>query len=176
MFEDLIPELQGFAEQLLYAAGAAGLHPRVTSTRRSHQAQVRLYRRYVSGLSPLPAAPPGQSAHEYGFAFDMVVTPFDALEDVGYTWEQWGGVWGGAVDPVHFQYPGFVAPTVAPISFPEVLGTAMGKSATDVFQPLSGSLPRVKEAIKLGTADPYAIASLSADMSMWVCRNFPGLC
>lgn len=108
MFEDLIPELRPFAEQLLLAAGQAELHPRVTSTRRSHQAQVRLYRRYVSGLSPLPAAPPGQSAHEYGYAFDMVVTPFDALADVGYTWQTWGGVWGGQVDPVHFQYPGFV--------------------------------------------------------------------
>src|SRR5437879_13220123 len=83
MFEDLIPELQRFAEQLLYAAGAAGLHPRVTSTRRSHQAQVRLYRRYVSGLYPLPAAAPGQSAHEFGYAFDRVVTPFDALETLG---------------------------------------------------------------------------------------------
>src|SRR5882762_6546943 len=100
--------MRPFAEQLLYAAGTAGLNPRVTSTRRSHAAQVRLYRRYLTGLSPLPAAPPGQSAHEYGYAFDMVVTPWEALEDVGYTWEQWGGLWGGGVDPVHFQFPGFV--------------------------------------------------------------------
>jgi hypothetical protein len=108
MFEDLIPEMREFATALVNAAGAAGLQPRVTSTRRSHAAQVRLYRRYLTGLSPLPAAPPGQSAHEYGYAFDMVVTPFEALEDVGYTWQTWGGIWPGAADPVHFQYPGFV--------------------------------------------------------------------
>jgi hypothetical protein len=44
----------------------------------------------------------------------MVCTPWEALWDVGYTWEQWGGVWGGDADPVHFQYPGFVVPTVEP--------------------------------------------------------------
>src|SRR5260370_28493697 len=112
MFEDLIPELQDAARQLVQGAGEDGLQPRVTSTRRSPTQQARLYRRWLSGLSPLPAAPPGTSAHEFGFAFDMVVTPFEALADVGYTWQQWGGVWGSDRDPVHFQYPGFVVPDV----------------------------------------------------------------
>ncbi len=112
MFEDLIPELQEPARDLVYAAGQAGLLPRVTSTRRSHGAQVRLWHRWQSGLSPLPAAPPGTSAHEFGYAFDLVVTPYAALGDVGYTWETWGGIWGRDNDPVHFQYPGFVAPPV----------------------------------------------------------------
>jgi len=40
----------------------------------------------------------------------MVVAPFEALQDVGYTWQTWGGVWGASADPVHFQYPGFVPP------------------------------------------------------------------
>lgn len=110
MFEDLIPDLQGPAADLLAASGSARLSPRVTSTRRSRAAQERLYRRYLSGLSPLPAAPPGTSAHEFGYAFDMVVTPWEALADVGYTWQSWGGVWGGERDPVHFEYPGFVVP------------------------------------------------------------------
>lgn len=110
MFEDLILDLQEPARELLAAAGAARLLPRVTSTRRSHAAQERLYRRWISGLSPLPAAPPGTSAHEYGYAFDLVTSPFDALSDVGYTWQSWGGVWGGNRDPVHFEYPGFVPP------------------------------------------------------------------
>jgi len=114
MFEDLIEELQEPARELVHAAGVSGLQPRVTSTRRSSTAQMRLYRRYTSGLSPLPAAPPGTSAHEFGYAFDLVVTPWSALWDVGYTWETWGGVWGGYRDPVHFQYPGFVAPAPAP--------------------------------------------------------------
>lgn len=106
MFEDLISDLQGPAADLLQAAGEAGLQPRVTSTRRSQAAQTKLYRRWLSGLSNLPAAPPGTSAHEYGFAFDMVVTPWEALSDVGYTWQSWGGIWTEK-DPVHFQFPGF---------------------------------------------------------------------
>jgi hypothetical protein len=69
-----------------------------------------LYRRWLAGASPLPAAPPGTSAHEFGYAFDLVCSPWGSLWDVGYTWESWGGVWGGDQDPVHFQYPGFVAP------------------------------------------------------------------
>jgi hypothetical protein len=37
----------------------------------------------------------------------MVVSPFEALADVGYTWETWGGIWGSDRDPVHFEYPVF---------------------------------------------------------------------
>jgi hypothetical protein len=33
------------------------------------------------------------------------VSPFESLSDVGYTWETWGGVWGGENDPVHFEIP-----------------------------------------------------------------------
>jgi hypothetical protein len=40
----------------------------------------------------------------------MVVSPWEALADVGATWQSWGGEWGGQRDPVHFQYPGFVVP------------------------------------------------------------------
>jgi hypothetical protein len=36
----------------------------------------------------------------------------EALLDVGYTWETWGGVWGSQRDPVHFEYPGFHPPAV----------------------------------------------------------------
>jgi hypothetical protein len=38
----------------------------------------------------------------------MVVTPFDALADVGYTWQTWGGAWSPS-DPVHFELPGATA-------------------------------------------------------------------
>ena len=105
----LIPELEPFARDLVLVAGQAGLQPRVTSTRRSYPEQKRLYSRYLAGLSTLPAAPPGRSAHEFGYAFDMVVTPYNALADVGRTWSQAGGVWH-ASDPVHFEYPGFSPP------------------------------------------------------------------
>src|SRR5437667_10761322 len=36
------------------------------------------------------------------------------LEDVGYTWRKWGGIWGGPKDPVHFEYPGFKPPADSP--------------------------------------------------------------
>jgi hypothetical protein len=110
MFGDLIPELQQPARELVDAAARSGLQPRVTSTRRSSTQQARLYRRFLAGASPLPAAPPGTSAHEFGYAFDMVCSPWESLWDVGYTWESWGGIWGRDQDPVHFQYPGFVPP------------------------------------------------------------------
>src|SRR5215468_9724699 len=100
--------MQEAARALVDAAGAARLNPRVTSTLRSHAEQERLYRRYLQGLQPLPVAPPGSSAHEFGYAFDMIVSPMEALTDVGATWQSWGGKWGGQFsDPVHFEYPGF---------------------------------------------------------------------
>jgi len=103
--------LQPFAADLVRAAGAAGLQPRVTSTRRSSAEQTRLYRRSLQGLQQYPVAPPGTSAHEFGYAFDMVVSPMDALPDVGRYWEAQGGVWGGHFrDPIHFEYPGFTQP------------------------------------------------------------------
>lgn len=103
----LIPELRPYAHQLVDLAASAGLQPRVTSTLRSRAQQERLYRRYQSGISTLPAAPPGTSSHEYGWAFDLVVTPYEALADLGAIWEHSGLVWGRERDPVHFEYPGF---------------------------------------------------------------------
>jgi hypothetical protein len=103
--DDLVDELASAARELVRAAGAAGLMPRVTSTLRSHAEQTRLYRRSQQGLQPYPVAPPGFSAHEYGWAFDLVVSPFDAIYDVAYTWQQWGGGWNIA-DAVHFEFPG----------------------------------------------------------------------
>jgi len=102
----LIPDLQPFANELVRAAGAAGLLPRITSTLRTHAEQTRLYRRFLAGAAQYPVAPPGTSAHEYGYAFDMVVSPLGALSDVGRYWRSLGGLWNHA-DAVHFEYPGF---------------------------------------------------------------------
>jgi hypothetical protein len=150
MFEDLIEEFQPFARELLLAAGQAGLAPRVTSTRRSPTQQARLYRRWLSGLSPLPAAPPGTSAHEFGYAFDMVVSPFEALSDVGYTWQQWGGIWGGDQDPVHFQFPGFVAPNPSPTREPE-FGPTPGIAQVFSPGPWWAPIPSYVDLLKGGT-------------------------
>jgi len=104
--DSLVDELRDAARELDAAVWASGLQGRFTSTRRSRAEQTRLYRAYVSGRHPFPVAPPGASAHEYGEAFDYLVSPSDAQEDVGYTWQQWGGVWGGRSDVVHFELPG----------------------------------------------------------------------
>lgn len=109
--DDLVAELAPAAHQLVDAAGSAGLMPRVTSTLRTRAEQTRLFRRSQQGLQPYPVAPPGSSAHEYGWAFDLVVSPFDAIYDVAYTWQQWGGGWN-ANDAVHFEIPGASAEAV----------------------------------------------------------------
>lgn len=56
----------------------------------------------------------------------MVVTPFDALEDVGYTWQQWGGAWSSK-DPVHFELPGAAAEArrLGEASLPDPIGSVI---------------------------------------------------
>jgi len=74
----------------------------ITSVRRSRAFQRRLYQRYLEGYNPFPVAPPGYSAHEHGLAWDMV-GPLPELRRLGALWRSWGGVWGGSVDPIHFE-------------------------------------------------------------------------
>jgi len=104
--DSLVDELREPAIALDAAVSNSGLVGRFTSCRRSHSEQERLYRAYVSGRHNYPVAPPGSSAHEYGEAFDYVVSPSDYQRDVGLTWVDWGGEWGGAADVVHFELPG----------------------------------------------------------------------
>lgn len=80
----------------------------VTSSRRSRSKQAQLYERYRSGQSPIPAAPPGGSLHQYGLAFDLARIGKNPLNDpllnwLGQLWEYIGGRYGGQRDPVHFQ-------------------------------------------------------------------------
>src|SRR5947209_19269246 len=69
----LIPALRPYARQLLLVAGNNGLQPRITSTRRSHTEQARLYRRFLAGQKPYPVPPPGQSARESGYALERMI-------------------------------------------------------------------------------------------------------
>ena len=108
----LVDELRDAARALDAAVWESGLQGRFTSTCRSHSEQERLYRAYISGRHPFPVAPPGSSAHEYGEAFDYLVTPSSYQRDVGLTWVDWGGEWGGASDVVHFELPGASARAV----------------------------------------------------------------
>lgn len=103
---DLLDDsIRDAAKELVRQCGSAGLMPRVTSTLRSHSEQKRLYSRFLANSSGYPVAPPGTSAHEYGLAFDLVVSPMDALRDVADVWIDWGGGWNAA-DAIHFELAG----------------------------------------------------------------------
>jgi len=80
----------------------------VTSSYRSAAKQAKLYARWRSGESKIPAAPPGRSLHGYGLAFDLARIGKDPFTDpllnwLGQVWESVGGRYGGQRDPVHFQ-------------------------------------------------------------------------
>ena len=82
----------------------------LTSAKRSRMDQARLYNRWRAGLSPFPALPPGRSQHERGLAVDIARRGVDPSDDdllaaLGAAWRKAGGVWGGEVDPVHFEAP-----------------------------------------------------------------------
>jgi hypothetical protein len=93
------------ARALDSAVHASGLQGRFSSTIRTSAEQKRLYDRFLAGQSQFPAVPPGFSTHEYGLAFDYVVSPWDYQPDVGALWLSWGGAWS-ASDLVHFELPG----------------------------------------------------------------------
>jgi len=63
------------------------------STRRSHAEQQRLYPPLFWRGSPSSQQRPLPFCHEFGYAFDMVVEPMDALESVAAVWLDAGGVW-----------------------------------------------------------------------------------
>lgn len=97
--------LREHAEQTFAYAFALGLHPVVTSVRRSEQEQRRLYQAYVSGKAKYPAAPPGNSAHQWGVAFDSVV-PAEELA----AWTAVRRAFGWLApdsDTVHAEWPGW---------------------------------------------------------------------
>jgi LAS superfamily LD-carboxypeptidase LdcB len=82
----------------------------VTSARRTHKEQLRLYQEFLAGRNNgLPATPPGHSDHEQGLAFDFARLNVDPLTDpvlfsLGARWKAQGGKWW-AGDPVHFSAP-----------------------------------------------------------------------
>jgi len=106
--DQLDPDLRQAWLELQQWLGSQRVILTTTSTVRSSRDQKFLWDRYQQGKSGgLPAAPPGHSAHEYGWAVDGLVTPVEYQEAVGKAWEQmWGGKWGNRRDPVHFELPG----------------------------------------------------------------------
>ena len=98
----LDPSFRPWAQALYDVARRYKLRPTITSTRRTSAEQAALYRKYISGQSRLPAAPPGQSLHEYGLAVDIFVPSEEWQRWLGEVWRYWGGRWYES-DPVHFE-------------------------------------------------------------------------
>ncbi len=91
------------ADYLLRVASYNGVRYRVTSVYRSTTVQQQLYAAWLAGRSPLPAAPPGRSLHQFGRAFDVQFFPYPDWQAVfGALWQQMGGRWSPA-DNVHFE-------------------------------------------------------------------------
>jgi hypothetical protein len=91
----------------------------------------------------------------------MVVSPFSALADVGYTWQQWGGGWS-ETDPVHFELLGASAEArrLAGESEPSSSLLPGGLNYADllsIFYPLYGvDMPVAAEKAKIETwADKF---------------------
>jgi len=97
----LHPEVRQRVSWLLDLARREGLAVRVTSTLRTRAEQDRLYRAWLArGRSGLPAAPPGYSTHEYGFAVDLVSDDTGRLVQLA---ECAHLHWAGPGDRVHFD-------------------------------------------------------------------------
>lgn len=62
-----------YAEYAHAIARANGIRPVVTSTFRDWNEQARLRKRYLEGKSKFPANAPGDSAHNWGLAWDSWV-------------------------------------------------------------------------------------------------------
>ena len=95
-----IPPAVRLLMQAERALGVPGLSDAVVSDYRTHEAQTRLYADHLAGRHPAPVAPPGQSYHEQGEAFDISsswlaqnprVKPY--LEKRGFTWDVPGEAW-----------------------------------------------------------------------------------
>lgn len=92
-----------YAEWAMQIANYYGISPTITSTFRSWEEQQNLYNRYRAGHSSFPANRPGDSAHNYGWAFDSVVPEADQA-----LWDQIRTYVGFQVpgnDIIHAQVP-----------------------------------------------------------------------
>lgn len=176
----LIPELQSPARALVDLGARARVNPRITSTFRTHSEQSKLYASYLRGGRAYPVAPPGTSAHEYGWAFDLVVDQQSDQEDLGQVWRNWGGFWSPS-DPIHFEYPGFSAvrsslgvgsttATTADLCGPWTKGIAEAVDLILGFVPGIGEVELVAWLVSLGFPNAAVLDFLSSPVTSFVCR------
>ena len=127
LVEDLEPVARSLCRQFLASVEELMLPPiRVTHTRREFDEQLHLYakgRKLESGIwvvvdkrAIVTKAKPGESAHNFGAAFDICVVGPDPYPNDAALWEAygtagerlglaWGGRWKGIVDRPHFERP-----------------------------------------------------------------------
>src|SRR5260370_34774398 len=98
---DLAPHTRPKVSAWLASLRDAGVQGQITSTRRSRLEQTRLWKRFVSGQSILPSAPPGRSKHEVGLAIDIVFPTGEGFATAVEAAEEFGVRWAGSGDPVH---------------------------------------------------------------------------
>lgn len=99
----LSPDFYPIAAAFVAALESAGVQVIVTSSRRDLDQQAALYANFKAGKSKYPAAPPGQSTHGLGYAFDLHLVP-PVYADAGALWESLGLTWGGRFnDQIHFD-------------------------------------------------------------------------
>jgi len=73
----LDPDVRNRAECAFKIAQSYGLTPVITSVRRSWAEQLVLRKKWEAGQSEFPANNPGDSAHQFGLAFDSWVPDED---------------------------------------------------------------------------------------------------
>lgn len=101
----LHPQVRERAELVLFWANHFKIPTTVTSTFRSFEEQDRLRKRFLAGNAPFPANRPGDSSHNFGFAWDAHVNPRDQ-EDFDFL-RRWAGFEVLENDIIHAQVPGW---------------------------------------------------------------------
>jgi len=92
-----------YAEYAHRIANYYGIDPTITSTFRSWEQQQTLRSRWERGESAFPANRPGDSAHNYGWAWDSVVPP--AQQPLWNEIRRWVGFEVLENDIIHAQVP-----------------------------------------------------------------------
>lgn len=101
--DELHPAVAAAARNALAWADYYGIDVTVTSGLRSCAEQRRLRERYEMGLSRWPANRPGDSAHQYGLAFDSTVVP--SRDPDWWAIRSWIGFHVPENDRIHAEVP-----------------------------------------------------------------------
>lgn len=120
--DDLRPEVRPLVDTFVAALKAAGIDYLITCTLRSNDEQAALYAKGRTSPGPrVTNAQPGQSAHNYGLALDIVPIvngkpdwngADPVWQSIGEIGEECGLEWFGAPgspypEEPHFQLPGW---------------------------------------------------------------------